>query len=188
MRPVIPDTPSASTLVQDHASDDFALTKTFPKIRPKTSPKSLIPNVPDPVKAAAVAAGARIATQSAAAAILKQQLKSAIHIKTNVTNFRDLHSPSALRPQDHNSKVTPVVPLTQETNGITISSSANSPKNVQENQVGFSGNVTKVEASVLNKNVQHKTSEKEIKENAAAHVVEPLIMETCKSETAKQEQ
>ncbi|KAI3776649.1 hypothetical protein L1987_46436 [Smallanthus sonchifolius] len=136
MRPVVPDTtPSVTTSHQDQPCENpSALTKPFPKIPPTTSTKSLL-NGPDPVKAAAVAAGARIATQTAAAAILKQQLKTAIHIKTNVTSFRDLYSPNVAR--DHVGPVVPLNPVSTaalETNGVTASSSANSPKKAQLDQ------------------------------------------------------
>ncbi|XP_076949464.1 uncharacterized protein LOC143622109 [Bidens hawaiensis] len=121
MRPIMPDTSSGPTTLQDQSNEDpCAPTKTFPKILPKTSPRTLV-NGPDPVKAAAVAAGARIATPSAAAAILKQQLKSAIHIKTNVSSFRDLHSPNtSSRPLDHVGPLNPVSNAGQETNGVTV--------------------------------------------------------------------
>lgn len=178
MRPIVPETPSTVAVPQDKPCEaSTALTKQFPK----TSPKSL-PNNPDPVKAAAVAAGARIATQSAAAAILKQQLKTAIHIKTGVTtNFRDLHSPNASRPQDHNANVgPPVVPVnpvsnaTQETNGIANSSSAKSPKEDQAAAIP-----AKVEISQDN-------LEKEVKEKETLPIVEPpVIMETTCCENEK---
>ncbi|XP_023750469.1 uncharacterized protein LOC111898827 isoform X2 [Lactuca sativa] len=69
VQPTMAEPPSAATLRQNQSQAD---------------PKRLFPRPlasgPDAVKAAAVAAGARIATQSAAAVILKAQLKSAIHI------------------------------------------------------------------------------------------------------------
>ncbi|KAL8231982.1 hypothetical protein R6Q57_001760 [Mikania cordata] len=140
-RLVTADTRSGTTISHDQACEDTCgPSKTFPKVQHKTSPKSLV-NGPDPVKAAAVAAGARIATQSAAAVILKQQLKSAIHIKTGVTSLRDFHSPNSSRPHDLNPNVGPLNPVstaTQETNGIKNSSSANSPKKVQEDHAAVS--------------------------------------------------
>nr|XP_043616949.1 uncharacterized protein LOC122588807 [Erigeron canadensis] len=175
MRSIFPDSPSTSTLFHDQPCEDTsAQKKTFHKIRPKTSPKSLT-NGPDPIKAAAVAAGARIATQTPAADMLKQRMKSAIHIKTNATNFRNLPSPLALRPQDHNAIVGPPVQFipvsaAQETNGVTSSSSANSSKVVQEDQA------TTITAKV---ETLQDTSEKEVKEDAASSIVEPMIMETC---------
>ncbi|KAI3751767.1 hypothetical protein L2E82_22858 [Cichorium intybus] len=178
IRPILPDTPSTS------ARADSSLTVTT-KPFPKTPPKSLA-NSPDPVKAAAVAAGARIATQSAAAAIIKQQLKSAIHIK-NVTgaSFRDLHSPNP-RPLNPGSSST----ARETTNGVAVSSS---PKTAPEDQGESSsrvcaenGNLAKVEGLVLkndsSENVQD-TSEKEVKENEPV----PVVMETCKNESAKQD-
>lgn len=102
MRPMMHDTPS---IVQDQSNEEpCAPAKTFPKILPKASTRSLVGGA-DPVKAAAVAAGARIATPSAAAAILKQQLKSAIHIKTNGSSFRDLHSPNPVSSQETSGKI-----------------------------------------------------------------------------------
>ncbi|CAI9303059.1 unnamed protein product [Lactuca saligna] len=183
-----PDTPSTSTR-------EDSSTKTFPKISPKTPPKSLL-NGPDPVKAAAVAAGARIATQSAAAAILKQQLKGAIHIKTNATNFRDLHSPNTSRPLDHGSNLGPVGPVNpaRETNGVAVSTLVNPPKTGH----GENGNLVKVEGLVLkndsSKNVEDTSEKKEAKENedvresAVGGDGEPMAMETCnKNESMKQE-
>ncbi|MFS7949199.1 putative transcription factor MYB-HB-like family [Helianthus anomalus] len=158
MRPIIPDAPSGPTALQDHQSgeDTSVLTKTFPKILPKTSPRSLI-NGPDPVKAAAVAAGARIATPSAAAAILKQQLKSAIHVnKTNISSFRDLHAPKVSRPHDQVGPVVPLNPVStaaQETNGVTVPISS-SPKIAQQDQAA----------------VSQGASEKEVKETAGSRV------------------
>ncbi|KAL4556474.1 hypothetical protein LXL04_039128 [Taraxacum kok-saghyz] len=167
------NTPSTTT------REDSALIKNFPK----TPPKSLLSG-PDPVKAAAVAAGARIATQSAAAAILKQQLKSAIHIKTNVTNFRDLHSHQNPGPQ---------------TNGVVVSTSAKSPKTGQEDQGESSSRVCpKVEGGVLkndpSKNVQDASEKKEVEEKQGVNEcttiaiggdTEPVVMETSKNETTK---
>ncbi|XP_071711426.1 uncharacterized protein [Rutidosis leptorrhynchoides] len=171
MRPAVADTP-ATTLPQDPPYEDSALTKTLPNIRPKISPKSVTVS-PDPVKAAAVAAGARIATPSAAAAILKQQLKSAIHIKPGVTNFRDLHSPNGSRPVDHNPNVGPSNPVstaTQETNG------SNSATKVQSEQT----------ATTIKSETFQETSGKEGNENAVLPaVVEPVMMEI---ESTKQEQ
>ncbi|KAI3758331.1 hypothetical protein L6452_05891 [Arctium lappa] len=222
-RPIVADTPSTSTLPQDPACEDSTptvSTKTFPKTRPKTSPKPLA-NGPDAVKAAAVAAGARIATQSAAAAILKQQLKTAIHIKTSVTgntrtspgaNYRDLHSPNAARPHDHNANVEPILnPSTTapETNGISISTS---PKKIQEDQTAIlvnaqedqvesssradaeKGNLAKLEASTSNTNFQD-TSEKEGKSSAVVPFVEcttggdgeVVMVETGENESLKQD-
>ncbi|KAD1709717.1 hypothetical protein R6Q59_035501 [Mikania micrantha] len=174
-RLVTADTRSGTTISHDQACEDTCgPTKTFPKVQHKTSPKSLV-NGPDPVKAAAVAAGARIATQSAAAAILKQQLKSAIHIKTGVTSFRDLHSPNSSRPHDHNPNVGPLNPVstaTQETNGIKNSSSANSPTKVQEDHAAVSLKV-------------QDTSEKEVVKENAGLLVEPVIMDNCENESKK---
>ncbi|KAI7744484.1 hypothetical protein M8C21_010388 [Ambrosia artemisiifolia] len=162
---------SISTMIQNQSGEDpSALTKTYPKILPKTTPRPLV-NGPDPVKAAAVAAGARIATPSAAAAILKQQLKTAIHIKTNVSSFRDLHSPNASRPHDHVGPVVPLNPVStapQETSGVTVSSSAE--KAQQGQAAGF-----------------QDTSEKEVKENVGSSVEASVIMDTCENESAKQE-
>lgn len=173
MRPIIADTRSGTTISQDQACEDTSGTaKTF---RPKTSPQSLV-NGSDPVKAAAVAAGARIATPSAAAAILKQQLKSAIHIKTGVTNFRDLHSPNSSRPHDHNANVGPLNPVstvTQETNGIAISSSANSPKKVEDQAAGSA-------------KVQDGLKKEVVKENAGLPV-EPVMMDNNRENESRKE-
>ncbi|XP_076903437.1 uncharacterized protein LOC143558497 [Bidens hawaiensis] len=118
MRPKMPDTCSGPTIVQDQSNEDpSAPTKAFPKILAKTSTRTLVSGA-DPVKAAAVAAGARIATPSAAAAILKQQLKSASHIKTSVSSFRDVHSPNTSRPLEPFSTAGG-----QETNVSSMSSS-----------------------------------------------------------------
>ncbi|KVI06769.1 Homeodomain-like protein, partial [Cynara cardunculus var. scolymus] len=205
-RPIVADTPSTSTLPQDLACEDSTPIKTFSKTRPKTSPKPLA-NGPDAVKAAAVAAGARIATQSAAAAILKQQLKSAIHIKTSVTgntrtspgaNFRDLHSPNAnVGPILNPSSTGP------EMNGIAISTS---PKRIQEDETAISGNAQdesssradaengnlgRLEASASNTNIQD-TSEKEGKPFAAIERRisgdgEVVMVESGENESVKQD-
>ncbi|XP_076899542.1 uncharacterized protein LOC143553429 [Bidens hawaiensis] len=73
--------PTSTTVTQNYDSALTGQKQQFPRSQP--FPNRSIASGPDAVKAAAVAAGARIATQSAAAEILKQQqLKGAIHIKT----------------------------------------------------------------------------------------------------------
>ncbi|KAJ9545424.1 hypothetical protein OSB04_025131 [Centaurea solstitialis] len=202
-RPIVADTPSTSTInPQDPACEDSTPSKTFPKTRPKTPPKPLA-NGPDAVKAAAVAAGARIATPSAAAAILKQQLKSAIHVKTSVTgttrtspgaNFRDLHSPNTSRPHDQSSNAGPMSnpgSTAPETNGGAGAAST-SPKKIQEDQTADSGNaqddqvesssradpengnLAKLEASTSSTKFQD-TSEKEGKTSPVVPLIECTI-------------
>nr|GEU97837.1 telomeric repeat-binding factor like [Tanacetum cinerariifolium] len=191
MRPIISNTPSTTTLPHKQASEDTSVltvtTKTFSKIRPKTSPKSLI-NGPDPVKAAAVAAGARIVTQSAAAAAMlnQQHLKSGVHIKKGVTNFRELHQPNVSRPLDRNPNigVGPVAPsnapstATQEAKGTSISSSSNLPKKVQQDEAAA------ISAKV--KAVQY-TSEKQVKDVALPNV-QTEIKKSVQNESAKPDQ
>ena len=126
-------------------SPSYDSTPTGPK-RPFPRPQPFstrpLPTSSDAVKAAAVAAGARIATESDAAEIRKQQLKvNAIHIRT--TRPPPQHgthigyssiSPNGPRPNlgpaHGNAKVGPVV----KSHG-----SANSLNPVKDDQVAVSG-------------------------------------------------
>ncbi|KAM0018298.1 putative transcription factor MYB-HB-like family [Helianthus debilis subsp. tardiflorus] len=137
VHPTVADPPS-TTFAQNYDSTPTGPKRQFP--RPQPFPNRPLASGSDAVKAAAVAAGARIATQSAAAAILKQQLKSAIHIKTT----RSPPAPGVHMGPDYfrapcsrvSPKVGPVVPLNQSE--VKPWCSANSPElePVQEDQVG----------------------------------------------------
>ncbi|KVH99677.1 Homeodomain-like protein, partial [Cynara cardunculus var. scolymus] len=85
VQPTVAEPSSAGALPQNQSQPDSK--RAIPRSQPFPTRPSAKPltSGPDAVKAAAVAAGARIATQSAAAAILKAQLKSAIHIKTTTS-------------------------------------------------------------------------------------------------------
>ncbi|KAF5807798.1 putative transcription factor MYB-related family [Helianthus annuus] len=145
VQPTVADPPS-TTLAQNYDSTLTGPKRQFP--RPQPFPNRPLASGSDAVKAAAVAAGARIATQSAAAAILKQQLKSAIHIKTT----RSPPAPGAHMGPDYfrapcsrvspnTPKVGPVVPLNQSE--VKPWCSANSPElePIQEDQVAVSSNL-----------------------------------------------
>ncbi|MFS7941375.1 hypothetical protein Hanom_Chr05g00475491 [Helianthus anomalus] len=134
VQPTVADPPS-TTLAQNYDSTPTGPKRQFP--RPQPFPNRPLASGSDAVKAAAVAAGARIATQSAAAAILKQQLKSAIHIKTT----RSPPAPGAHMGPDYfrapcsrvSPKVGPVVPLNQSEVKPWCSAEL---EPVQEDQVG----------------------------------------------------
>nr|XP_043607083.1 uncharacterized protein LOC122579060 [Erigeron canadensis] len=80
VQPPVADPPFSTTLSQSYDSAPTGLKRVVPRPQPfLTKP---LASGPDAVKAAAVAAGARIATPKDAAAIMKQQMKSTIHIKT----------------------------------------------------------------------------------------------------------
>ncbi|KAL7596288.1 hypothetical protein Lser_V15G31018 [Lactuca serriola] len=153
VQPTMAEPPSAATLRQNQSQAD---------------PKRLFPRPlasgPDAVKAAAVAAGARIATQSAAAVILKAQLKSAIHINkmgngtsrppvARMGGPRERYSsisPHGPRPNlgsgHGNSNVGPVVQTTGPHGGLQVKPSGPpSPvESVKEEQVVVSESLQKM--------------------------------------------
>ncbi|KAI7731999.1 hypothetical protein M8C21_030187 [Ambrosia artemisiifolia] len=108
---VQPTMADSTTLPQNYDSTHPGEKRQFP--RPQPFPNRPLSSTTDAVKAAAVAAGARIATQSAAAEILKQQLKSAIHIKTT----RSPPVPGAFMGPDYfRAPCSSVSPKTTESN------------------------------------------------------------------------
>lgn len=152
-----PPTSTTTTVIQNYDSALAGPKRQFP--RPQPFPNRPLASGPDAVKAAAVAAGARIATQSAAAEILKQQqLKGAIHIKTT----RPPPAPGAHMGPDYlrapcsrvspntpwsnmsqsHPKVGPVTQLNQSSTGQAGPPNGPEPKiePVQEDQVPVSNN------------------------------------------------
>ncbi|KAI3689182.1 hypothetical protein L2E82_47132 [Cichorium intybus] len=146
VQPTIPEPPPAATLQQNKFQPDPK--RQFPRSQP--FPKQL-PTGPDAVKAAAVAAGARIATQSAAAVILKAQLKTAIHIKTvaNVTGRPPVApivryssiSPNGPRSNLHLAHASPNVGPTVQVNQPT---GPNGGHEVKDDHVAVSENLQKM--------------------------------------------
>ncbi|KAL8215542.1 hypothetical protein R6Q57_022379 [Mikania cordata] len=147
VQPIMADLPSTA--------QNFDSAPTCQQIQlPRSQP---FPNRPlasgtDAVKAAAVAAGARIATPSAAAAIMKQQLKGAIHIKTTrpATHmgpdyFRSKLSPTTLLSNTSHAQGN-VGAVVQSSTGqdMNVSSDvkpSSSPDSLERNQEAVSSNL-----------------------------------------------
>ncbi|GKD96602.1 homeodomain-like protein [Tanacetum coccineum] len=152
----------AQPMVIDSPSYDPTPTgpkRPFPRPQPFSNKPP--PSASDAVKAAAVAAGARIATESDAAAIRKQQLKvNAIHIRTTRpppphgthSGYSSI-SPNGPRPilgpAHANAKVGPVLNPVKE-DQVAVSGDPKTDVVAQDNQVSGSGQIdppkTKVES------------------------------------------
>ncbi|KAJ9567727.1 hypothetical protein OSB04_003693 [Centaurea solstitialis] len=185
VQPTAAEPSSAGALPQNQPQPDPK--RAFPRSQPfptRPSPKPLTSG-PDAVKAAAVAAGARIATQSAAAAILKAQLKSAIHIKTTTSGttrpspaphmgssdyFRDRYaSMAANAPRANlgsihaNPSVGPVVQVnvaSETGDGAEAKPSGSAGEVVQDDKVAVGGGPEK---DVVQDNVGSKDEDREEK-------------------------